>query len=339
MVQLLLVVAAVTLKELSPCQPPPGLTLKTSKCLLIQDTDGGMTLPSHSLLLSEDGRRGFSPWSGKAASASFSVIEFASSTTSSVTIFQHRAKPTVLTFRQWRDVTAFNARARQIITDIKPPLKLLNSADATHITLAHSAQVGGRIVSGITTLALDDLDFTKNSSLLSMGTALSAIMDPITKSYLVRVASSRDTYTVVQPPSRTHKLETKVSGTPLHFRWREGLVISVPQGDRPKSLLVQRIRYSNAVEVKPPAKLGNDVYVWQTAMLPNGDLLASFEQQSASPLGESPTVFGLYRLSRPTLRWSYAGPFRLQGASSSGNVLLLSGKRGMTEHYLVWPKE
>lgn len=339
MIQLLLVVAAVTLKELSPCPPPPGLTLKTSKCLVIQDTDGGMTLPSHFILLSEDGRRGFSPWSGKAASASFSVIEFASSTTSSVRVFQHKAKPTVLTFRQWRDVAAFNARAMQIVTDIKPPLKLLYSADATHITLAHSAQVGKRVVSGITTLALDDLDFTKNSSLLSMDSALSAIIDPITRSCLVRVAPRNNIYAVLQPPSRTHKLETKVSGTPVHFRLRDGLVISVPPGDRPTSLLVQRLRYSNVVEVKPPTTLGNDVYIWQTALLAHGDLLASFEQQSASPLGDSAIAFGLYRLNRKTLRWSYVGPFRLQGASSSGRVLLISGRRGTTERYLVWPTE
>jgi hypothetical protein len=334
MISIIFALAIAAPAEVQSCKPPPGLLLPVSKCFVVQDTDGGMRLPQNHVLISEDGRRGFSPWTLRAIGSSFSVTEFASSRQESVRVFHHRNKPTIMTFSQWRDA-GFTSANNDVISDVKPSIKLLSSSDADHVTVAHSAQIGNSDRSGITSLSLSSLDYSKNVFVLTRTNVLSSVMDVRSRLVLINLKG----WVLVQPTHASRVIPVTVRGMPMHMSYSNDIIVSFEQDERPHFMWLQSIkRRGIAQRVQPPPRVGRDVYFWQTALLPGSDVLASFENESANPLGSSQTAYALYQYKRSASKWIYLGPFRLQGASNSGNFLLISGQRGNTEHYLISPR-
>jgi hypothetical protein len=301
-----------------------------------------MELPRRGVLLSEDGKRGFSPWgSGPSFDSGFGVVEFASSRQWRVPMVQTiHPHPLIMTQWQQRDFEGFHNEVAQRSGDrTRAEVKLLASTNYNHVILAHinTPFANDPKYGGISELNIDDLVTAETKLLYTDKQPLMAVLDRAGKTALVGDFNSR-------------KFRTKGSAKewdvgplgqrdwPIHMDLEADILVALQDAgsaDLDKALEVRSIKENRRkLLIGPPRELGRKAYFWQTALLPNGTVLASFAIEGAQQSSTAP--FGLYRLDRGGQRWENLGPFRLMGASNSGNVILVSKAPG--NMFLLWPK-
>ncbi|MBA3726210.1 MAG: hypothetical protein H0W86_07090 [Armatimonadetes bacterium] len=310
-----------------------------------------MDIPSNLLLLSEDGRRGFFPWLPRVTASPdggyFAVVEFASSQMWGVPIFQYNATtgPFVVTHRQWRNIGFQpDVRLRLGIGPERTTTRLLASARFDRVTLAHLDQPthteeGMRRYGGVSEIAVDDLEIGSNKLIYNTNRALTAIKDRVTNAVLVRFDRA-GRYDLVGSRQARRVGPIGADRVPIHMDIAsDTLVLLDTANDRSKVLEIWSIKSNKKkLEISAPTVAGERTCIRQTALLPNGVLLTSFETENVPVAGGSKAAFALYRIDRPARRWVHLGPFRLSGAANSGRVLLIAGPSPGNNQYLVWPK-
>ncbi|MGI8925000.1 MAG: hypothetical protein ACR2HJ_13400 [Fimbriimonadales bacterium] len=307
-----------------------------------------MRLPTNHMLLSEDGKRGFTSWAVSGAltwATGFSITEFGSGRQWWVPVFQYNrpASPLVVTHWQWRDLDGFHNEIPGLGAGPERAMgKVLSSPSYDRVTLAHLDQPthteeGMRRYGGVSEIDVDDLGIRSNKLLYNNFRALSAIKDRATNAIMIK-SGAENRYDIVGAGNEQGVGPIDPNFVPIHMDVAADiLVLFKSRVDYPKMLEIWSIKDDKKLfAVSPPTIEGAPLYIRQTALLPNRALLASFEREKSPTPGDSKAAYVLYRLDENSQLWLNLGPFRLSGASNSGRVLLIS--KGPHNEYLVWPK-